>query len=479
MSIYSTIDDEVARPSTAFRMHRGELFFFFAIIFGSILNVVAYGSFEVLLVFFFFFLFGFFLTANIFLGGSYERKMYWTTFSVTWILAGVSAIYANWLGDVGQNNSDAASFYELAAGKLWKMDLEHLEVLSEGSIAIRLWGSIYDLFAVIGLEKGRYIGILTNMSLVSLSGVIGIRICKLIFGNSQERLDRFILLFSSCGIFWLYAAIHLRDSLVLFVITGLLYTWVRWLTKYSLSDFVLALTLTVLSGVLFRYLRDNFVSVPLIIGALAFGCSLTFKKMNIAAKAIAYVFLILLVVSAVILGEGFLNQNVEQMLSYREGYTSLSTDSHSSGSLGVSLILSQPILIRAVLGSGYLFLFPIPFWTGFQLESAYALLKSTNVIYFYFLTPLFLLSIRKMWRFSNLRTSSSMFLLSVVVGFTIAVSITSLETRHFGVFLVPAMIISLIPDLSSYSGLKQYKNYLALYLSLVAILHLSWAIIKF
>lgn len=79
----------------------------------------------------------------------------------------------------------------------------------------------------------------------------------------------------------------------------------------------------------------------------------------------------------------------------------------------MTLIVSQPLPIRLVLGSVYLFVFPIPVWSGFQLESAYPLFKSLNAIYFYFLLPFLVISFRVLWRDAFSRTPLRLFFGSV------------------------------------------------------------------
>jgi len=130
------------------------------------------------------------------------------------------------------------------------------------------------------------------------------------------------------------------------------------------------------------------------------------------------------------------------------------------------------------MGSGYLFLFPIPFWSGFQLESAYALFKSFNVIFFYFLIPLLLMAIWQICRKQEMRSVSLLFLFFLSLGFTLAIAGTSLETRHFGVFLPYIFLIGLLPDLRKKINLSRYKKLLLVVIAGVLVIHFSWVILK-
>src|SRR5439155_25375399 len=118
-----------------------------------------------------------------------------------------------------------------------------------GAGAVVLWRSVYDLFAAFGFEKERYIGVTVNVFLVAMSGVIGMKMTKVAFGDDIRRVQRFILLYSGCGIFWLFASIHLRDAAMLFVFSALAFYWLKylrtprpanagWLVGVSLAAFV-------------------------------------------------------------------------------------------------------------------------------------------------------------------------------------------------------------------------------------------------
>ena len=124
----------------------------------------------------------------------------------------------------------------------------------------------------------------------------------------------------------------------------------------------------------------------------------------------------------------------------KEGYIEEATIQANSGSLGMSLIINQPMPIRLFLGSVYLYIFPIPLWSGFQLESSYHLFKSFNVIFIIFLLPLVILAFRELWKSNLSRSSSTLFMLFLVIGFTFAIAGTSMEGRHLGAFFVPIFI---------------------------------------
>lgn len=144
----------------------------------------------------------------------------------------------------------------------------------------------------------------------------------------------------------------------------------------------------------------------------------------------------------------------------------------------MALIYDQPLPLRLVLGAAYLFVFPIPLWAGFQLETAYHLFKSFNVLFFYAVFPLFTLAVFRVLTTKAYRTPSVMFLLFLIVGFTLAVAGTSLETRHFGVFLLPLFVLATLPDLRQKGDKAAYEVLLLGFLTMMAAVHILWGFLS-
>ena len=217
--------------------------------------------------------------------------------------------------------------------------------------------------------------------------------------------------------------------------------------------------------------------VPLIIAissfiSLIFNIDYKIKKSKRFFLFMSFLFLSFFAIS-------YFNESIIHILvDKREGYSDLASIQQDSNSLGMLYIVNQPILIRLIFGSIYLFLFPIPFWSGFQLESAYSLFKSFNAIYFYFLTPLFLYSITLLLQIEN-RRRVIVFLFITSLSFIITIALTSLETRHFGAFLSPIILFCLLPDLTIKLHRKRNLLFLISYLFIIFVIHSAWYIIKY
>ena len=444
---------------------------------GCLLNTVAYKSIEPIIAAGVFFLLGVTLL-HITSRCVYEQKMYRIVFAIGWFMAGIAAIYANYLNDLLQLNKDAMNFFNLATDDIQGMTLEEISIISEGAGAIVLWRFIYNVFYSIGFNKEPYIGILVNVFSVGMTGVFAIKIEKYIFGKDVFRFKRLILLFSCIGIFWLFAAVHIRDAVVLLGVTCLAYFWVRYLEKPQSINLVLLVTASVLGFLFFGFLRAEFVFVPFAMLMAGLVATLFDSTSKGSKKLIIYASGFLGVVIAVILYVKLHDALFIILQNGYEGYLGRALQKNPGDSLGNRFITTAPLPLRLVFGSAYLFVFPIPFWSGFQLESAYHLFKSFNVLFYYAVTPLFALALLRIYQVKTLRRPSVMFLLFLVIGFTIAIAGTSVETRHFGVFQVPLLVLATLPDLNATRDRMMYKKLLFAFLSVMATIYLAWFCLK-
>jgi hypothetical protein len=442
---------------------------------GGVIHTFSYGSIEPLIVVAFYFMTVYLVLILTPLGLIPERRMFNRVFSVGFLMSGIAAVYGNQFHDELQMLKDAGNFFELSAGGAVSLSLAELKTLSEGSLAIVIWRSMYDFLSMIGFEKARYIGIFINVTAVSLSGVVGIKIVRRIFGNDEDRFRRLTILVASCGMFWLFAGIHIRDSIILLAVTALTYAWVRFLTNPGFGLKLLQIVFwNLLSIVYFGLLRTEFTFIPVamtVAAVVAIAVKYRSDHWRFALYSLAIVIVIVLTINYV--------EDVMSILnSGRSSYAEQSAQDSGANSLGMIFIVDQPIPIRLVLGSIYLFVFPIPFWSGFSFESAYALFKSANAIFFYFVLPMLYLALKQLIKHSFVRTPALLFIVFLVFGFTFSIAGTSLETRHLGVFLIPVFVLAMVPDFRVSTLRNSYKKYLTIVLFGVAFVHISWIIMK-
>lgn len=445
---------------------------------GCILAILAYGSFQPLLASGLVYLGGLLVLNLTPLGGFEERKIFRAVFAVGWFMAGVAALYANFLNDPSQTVLDAAWFYDLASGTTSVESLEYLKAITEGAGAVVLWRAVYDAFAALGFERARYVGILVNVTSVALAGVIAIKTVRLVYGKDDWRIRRMTTLFCWCGLFWLFVAIHLRDSIVLLSVTALVYAWTRYLAKSDSRSLVGLIIATVVGFSAFALFRTEFFFVPLAMLFAGLAAMLFFQTNRGTRRILIY----LPAFAGLTVAAALYAQFQEELFgSLSAGHTSYSDQAAAvsdASSMGMALIVNQPMPVRLVLGSGYLYVFPIPFWVGFQLQSAYELFESFNALFFYSLIPLLVLGLVQIARNGRTRSPALMFQVFLSLGFTLGIAGTSLETRHLGAFLVPVFLVALLPDLKVRENIKAYKRLLTAFLAVMAAVHVVWFVAK-
>ena len=450
--------------------YRVLIFDYFMLAAGCMINVIAYQSFKtaVLLIFTYItsYLLMFFLRTK-----RPEFDVFTRTYGVGWFVAGISGIYLNYFFDGGQN---ANMFFEFATQKSQGLSIIEIQLLSEGSLAIKLWSLLYDFFDVIGIGKERYVGVSLNILAVSLAGVLTVKMSRLMYGNDFYRFKILGIMLSSCGILWLFAATHIRDAFIFLTVTALFYSWVYYYNK-SRSIIVIVIFSAIYSFILF-FLRKEFVFIPpalLLISSMYYLFRGGNKSFFLYSKRIATG---MIVVSILLY---FYNDVNEIILDRNQLYSESSINSSQNNSLGLKLIVRQGLLIRAFLGSMYILIFPIPLWSGFQLDSVYHLFKSLNAIFFYFTIPMLLLSGYKLILSQSKDYILEKFLFISVTLMLILVAITSLESRHFSVFIAPLFLLMLYPHLRDKKTRAVYFYVLFIFMFFLFFGHFIWIFVKF
>lgn len=447
---------------------------------GTIVQMLSYGTIQPFLVGLVFYATGVALL-RIGLPGKQEEAAFRLAFAVCWVAAGIAAIYANQLGDFYQNFSDASSFFAMSTRSASEVSLEQIRLLTEGSGAVAVWRALYDGFHALGFEKGRFIGVATNVFLVALSGSAGVGVVRAIFGDAESwRIRRFTRLFASCGILWLFAAIHLRDASVLFCVSLATLFWARYCVEPSWSRLITVSIATLLLSAALTYLRQEFVAVPLALAfAAATATSITRSGQYRRSSAIAALFVLAVAVAIVFVTRG--TDLARDVSLDQQAYTTTAVRGAQSdgSSLGLQLLVNAPLALRLVAGPLSVLLLPIPIWSGFQLSSAYALFKACDAIFMYFVIPLIALGLLQARPTAGRRTAGVWFLLFTVLGTLLAVAATSLESRHFGAFSVALLSLAVLADLRTPRARKQYQTLLIGMLACVVLGHVLWGVLKF
>jgi len=443
----------------------------FLLFLGIIIHLIAEGTFMPILVALIYYVTGYFILLALMSGGVWEYRIFSRVFLSGFVAASIASLYRNYAGD---NQGDALHFYENSL-----LDVSEIEKLtSEHALPMFFFWKVYNIANYIGISQEQYVGVFLNVLLVAFSSVVAIKSARLIYGNDIYRFKQLILLISACGMFWLFAGIMIRDSFLLVLVGFLTYVWIYFLKnpRFGFSLFLL-IGSSWIGIILFKITRLEYQFIPFAMAlsgcaALVIGNN---KRNNTSTiNLLLFLGLITTVSSLAVFGDYILG-----MIEHTQGgYYNVTLNEKSQNSLGWSLIVNQSVPVRGVLGSIYLFISPIPFWVGFQLETVYHLFKSFNVIYLYFVVPLIILSLRTLWKKRFYKNPILLFLLFFIIGITLTIALTSLETRHIGNFYIPFLLLSLLPNLQEMVVFKKYKSLLIMYLFGVSLIHLIWIGLK-
>ncbi len=450
-------------------------------IIGSLLNFIAYESFTPTLVFAFFFCSIIFFLAIVI---SNSKLFFVAAFIklaiIYWLMSGIAAVFLLYGDDPSQMYGDADGFFKIAIGSANDLDIEEIKLYHEGSLAILIWKYFYNTLFSIGISKEKYIGIIVNIINVSLAGIIIIKSVSVIYPNNIEKTSRCLKYISFCGVMWLYASIHLRDSFLLLVLSYFYYVWVVFIKSKEkiVINFLKGLVITFVSTVAVYFLRGSIVFIPCSIALIAIFTYL-FSQRKISILLLGFVMLFFLLSVVLVKYRDDLNSIIEGIKLLNTEYASLSVDQHiSTTSLGVSLIISQPLFIRIPLGLAYLFLFPIPIWNSIT-QGAYWLFTSSNTILLYFLIPNFFFTTISIYKKNESKNVAVLFSFICFIFLSIGISSTSLESRHLGTLLPFFFILVVYPNYEDSNVKLKIVNFRIVYLSAVVLIHFLWFIFKF
>jgi hypothetical protein len=447
---------------------------------GVVFNLMAYMTLEPLIVALMFFLAGLLFIRMTPLGGHAEWRMFRRIFSVCFMAAGLAAIYLEVWQDAVQLYSDPAGFFRLAkSGAVRNLPIEKSVLLTDGSLMLYIWTPVYDFFEKWGFSRGKFLGVSVNMTLVASSGVVAVKMLRRIYGNDPYRISRLIDLLSFCGIFWLFAGLHVRDAGILLLMTLLSYACITFVQKpgYGRRLLLLVLCFYATDELLF-YLRSEFRFIPLVmLVAMVYALRSATESRRLRRVATVFSALggVLIVFGLVALGQEFtktLDDAHDAYESVAEGVTG------ANQSLGYELIVNQPLPVRIVLGTAYTYLAPIPVWLGFLFPSAMHLFKSINALFNYILLPMMGTAVLLIYRHKTLRTPPLMYIMASAIGLSAAVGLSSMEARHLGAFMIMPLLLATAPDLRVPKVRMLFRKLLRLMLYGMGMIHLLWFVIK-
>ena len=407
-----------------------------------------------------------------------ELAIFMRTIAAGTLAAGIAAYYRIELLDPYQVASDASSFFELSSLSGKARSIRDLQTITEGAGAVVMWSAFYDFADLLGFERLPYVGITMNILMVSLGAVVCLKSARALYGEDRYRFGRLELFFTISGVLWLFAGVHIRDSVIFLCIVVMAHFWISYLSQLDRAKILPALIVTGAMMPALQALRNEFFYMPLLASSIAL-LALNFSRGRGDSRFIMLTSAILGTVVLIVAAVAFGSQISQLFLMGQDTYGTLSLEEARAGSLGVSLIIDQILPIRLMLGVPYLLFYPIPFWIGLQEASAVQLFKSMNALSFYFIAAYAFVGLIRICMKRQLRSPAFVFIAAMPFSLTVMIALTSLETRHLGAFMGFFFLLGLLPDLRERSDNRLFRFTLTLVLLAVGMVHFAWSALRY
>ncbi len=421
------------------------------------------------------------------------------TYAVCVLMAGLCQAYSQWAFGTPLSTSDADAFYHaiLRQPPYYRLG-ERFPV--NAPYAVLVWQSFYRICLACGLNFGPWIGVLLNAFTVGCVGALTVRMARELVehgiapnppdghsGRAQAasidaRLRRAGTLCAACGMFWLFGALFLRDAFTLLVNTVVLWTLVRAVQKMSAIRLLVALVTVAVGAWVVLGLRPASAPLFALFALLALVTWFWYCRPGLGRLLAVGILAVGLVLLYAHLLAGV--QSVTgTVAAVAETYERVGTGATTEGSLGMALIVQQPLPVRLLLGSFSLIVNPIPLWAGLRPGMVdYIYLKAWHGIYLVAIVPLAITGIREVLRAARRHephAAAPLFLTLYALGALGAVAATSLETRHLGQFLPAMILLAVLPDLEDPARRGELRLTGGVWFGLVAVAHVGWAVLKF
>ena len=411
--------------------------------------------------------------------GKHEQRAFWLTFATCVLVTGLSQIYAQMVFGHVQTGWDASLFYNVSTRHFWR-NVADIARYYDGAVAVFVWNRLYMLNTMLGFENGPWLGVLFNGFLVGLSAGLTIQTARYVVGSDARRLKLLGILFATCGMFWVFGALHLRDSFLLFTQTLLLYGFVRVLAIHQVSNVILLSIILFFVTLSSLYLREE--GVPLIAAFCVLGLMSWTRDRKYSGVRLFLLWIVGFIVASFFIDtfvsyqEFVLRKITRVQQHYKEA------EALSKAGLRYSWVVDQPLLIRLITGSVYMHIYPIPLWAYFKpVFSEIYWITGYQGLYLATITPFGVVGIytalkQTIRRGPNAPPLCFLALCPILTLFPVVV--TSLEPRHLGQFLPAFLILSVLPDRRSPRIRSQLKLCCVLWYGAVVSIHFLYIAVK-
>ena len=409
------------------------------------------------------------------LANSEQLKAFVITFSLCLFFSGITQTYSFLLFNQ-LTQSDAKTFYLISSNLTNSLDWEVMRLVTDAPLASFLWNKVYKLAGFWGMDNGPWIGLIVNSFTMGLAASITVQIAEIIHGKEKAKIASVSFLFAFCPIFWLFGSIFLRDCFILLMNVILIYGIVKVLYKFSITNLCFAVIASIVAYFAYLNLRPEFaVTVPLvaILALIAWN-----RKTSGFSRAALGIFLMGSVTATIIVLNNPIYESIQsvssQLIQFRQSYE----EQINQKGLAYNLIIDRGILIRLIGGSIYLHVFPIPFWNGFNFDAQpYFWLKSLMALYMVYLTPRglsgILISLKNNINGRDLSHLHIFITAYLIVGILMVV-LSTLETRHYGIFIPYLILMSVVPNINNQNHKYLILSTTVLWIIFVVLVNSLW-----
>lgn len=419
-----------------------------------------------------------------------ELRAFLLSFGVCIFAGGLAQCYSLSVSGDLMSSTDANNFFATILRHPPYYSLQDLATIWLGDrflgfgapLAIVIWQQVYHVFSMLGFTHAPYVGLMFNALAVGLSGSVTVLTARLLFGDDHWRLRRVGNMYAACGLFGLFGAILIRDSFTLFLNLLVFWSLVRWLQQPTVRNYAVSLIVTGLTGLAMWYLRKNSTYLFGLFHMMALFCWYWRGKKSLG-HLLATIFLPIVLCFASAFVYQYFSASLEALTTESENYVELAAKDSAGDSLGMALVINQPLPVRAALGSGVLLAFPIPLWAYLKSGATeYEIIKTWHGLYMIFVLPLafagFAGVIRSLRRRDNY-TSEQVFIALYAASMLAAVAATSLETRHIGQFLPAFLLLAAMPDTRKRKERQRVQWMFMAWTGVLGGVHFLWAGMRF
>jgi hypothetical protein len=422
--------------------------------------------------------------------GTQELRVFWLSFGTCVLVGGLAQSYSRAVFGEVMSTVDANKFFGMIYARPPYDTLEDLATVWTGDgflgfgapLAIIIWQQVYHLFSTLGFSHAPYIGVLFNAFVVGLSGSVTVLTARSLFGDDSWRLRRVGNLHAICGLFVLFGTILIRDGFTLFLNLLVFWSLIHWLQRPTVRNYVVALVLTGLAGLCIWYLRKNSTYLFGLFHMMALFCWYWRGRKSFGHLLATVALPIILIFASAFLYQYF-SASFDALATESENYVELAAKESQGDSLGMSLVVNQPLPVRAALGSGVLLAFPIPLWAYLKPgASEYEVIKTWQGLFMIYMLPLAFVGfagVIRSIRHRDAYTSEQVFIALYALSMLMAVAATSLETRHIGQFLPAFLLLAAMPDTREPRERQRVRSMAYTWVAVLGGVHLLWAGVRF